>query len=367
MKGIWKYKEFWPEVDPVDLVTLGEGNTPLVPSVHLGKEFDIPNLYFKLETGNPTGSYKDRFAASALTHLVKNRARLCLATSSGNTGAALAAYSARSGLPCFLVIVDGAPSGKVNQMKGYGAKTLMVQGFGIDEVVSEDVFRSLKQFGLGMKSEVQISAYSYSPQGMMGVESIAFEIAEALPENCVKVFSPAGGGGLTLAIGKGFLEWGERDKSYRLPELYCVQPEGNNTIAGALINGQEKANPIKESKTKISGLQVPNVIDGNQTIEVCRRLNGGGEIVMDQQVFELQKALAFKEGIYCEPAGAVSLAGAIKARKAGVVNKSDSVVCVITGHGFKDPQSLQRMIKKEEDYFESIDGATKYIIKNLAN
>ena len=367
MKGIWKYRSFWPTINARAWITSGEGNTPLVRSSNIGKHFGIPNLYFKLETGNPTGSYKDRFAAAAVSHLNNTGAKLCLATSSGNTGAALAAYCAKANIPCFLIIVDGAPEGKLNQMKLYGARTLMVRGFGIDEAITNIVFDRLKALGATMNTEVQISAYAYAPEGMQGVESIAFEIAEELPEKHLKVFSPAGGGGLTLAVGQGFLKWKEQNRGFDLPQLYCVQPEGNNTIAGALIHGTSSATPIGSSTTAVSGLQVPNIIDGNETIEVCRQLNGGGHLVTDQQIYRAQQALAKMEGIYCEPAGAVALAGAIQAKETGGLAAEDHLVCLVTGHGFKDPNSLSRMIGNDKDYFESIDDATLYIHQQLAS
>lgn len=321
----------------------------------------MPNLYFKIESGNPTGSYKDRFAAAAVTDLKKRGAKLCLATSSGNTGAALASYCARANMPCFVITVDGAPVGKVDQMKLYGAKTIMVKGFGIDEEVSYRVLEGLRVFGREKQVEVQISGYAFSPEGMKGVETIGFEIAEALPANRVNVFSPAGGGGLILAIGNGFLKWKEKHTEYLLPKLHCVQPEGNNTIAGPLMRGLKTASSIKRCTTRVSGLQVPNLIDGQKALEVCQLLGGGGSLVTDDEVFNVQQDLATMEGIYCEPAGAVALAGAINALKRGQIHPEDEVVVIITGHGFKDPLSVQRMISGDNPSFDHLREVTKYI------
>ncbi|GAA5221520.1 threonine synthase [Membranihabitans marinus] len=343
-------------------LTMGEGNTPLLRSDRISKKYNIPNLYFKLETSNPTGSYKDRYAASAISHLMLNKSKLCLATSSGNTGAALAAYCARANMPCYIVVVDGAPAGKLNQMRLYGAETLMVKGFGKDEEISKNTFDELKAFALSMNSQVQISAYAYSPEGMQGVESIAFEIAEELPEDNVKVFSPSGGGGLTLAVGRGFLKWKEKNKEYSLPALHCVQPEGNNTIAGPLKEKLRTATAISKSVTKVSGLQVPNIIDGNQTIELCNALHGDGHLVTDEEIFKIQGELARLEGIYCEPAGAVALAGAIRARSEGLIKGDQHIVCLITGHGFKDETSIDRMVEKGNPFFENIEKVKNYIL-----
>ena len=303
----------------------------------------IPNLYFKLETVNPSGSYKDRFAAAAVAMLLQRKANACLATSSGNTGAALAAYCAAAGLPCLLVVVDGTPIGKLKQMQLYGAETLMVKGFGKDQVITEKVFSTLNELASTHDTTVQISAYQYAPEGMAGVETIAFELAEWLADRKAQVFSPAGGGGLTLAVVRGFARWKEAHSDFVLPSVHCVQPEGNNTIAGALAAGEARATLVAESTTAISGLQVPNVIDGDEVISHCRASGGTGHLVADQEVFALQENLARQEGIYCEPAGAVALAGALQAVRRGIISADESVVCLITGHGFKDPTSVERM------------------------
>jgi len=197
---------------------------------------------------------------------------------------------------------------------------------------------------------------------MRGVETIGLELAaDQEVQNGVHVFSPAGGGGLTLAIGKGFLKWKKHYLDYILPALHCVQPKGNNTIAGPLRAGNNKAHSISHSTTKVSGLQVPGVIDGDMTLKVCRELGGTGHLVPDHLVFQLQMELASKEGIYCEPAGAVALAGAIQARQKGEIKEKDKVICMVTGHGFKDSGLYQRISTKQNDYFDTFRGVTQYI------
>lgn len=362
MSGIWKYQPFLPSVDEACRIYLGEGNTPLVRSKKIGPAWGIPDLYFKLETVNPSGSYKDRFAAAAVGRLLQKGIQVCLATSSGNTGAALAAYCAAAGMLCLLVVVDGAPVGKMKQMQLYGAETLMVKDFGKDQAVTEEVFSALQKIASNHGSTVQISAYHYASEGMAGVETIAFEIAEALTGQKAHVFSPAGGGGLTLAVAKGFAKWKEVHPDFILPSVHCVQPEGNNTIAGALAAGAVKATPIPRSTTAISGLQVPSVIDGNEVITLCRTSGGTGHIVSDSAVFALQQKLAKQEGIYCEPAGAVALAGALKAVQQGTISKEEPIICLVTGHGFKDPASVERITQAATNkYFDNFQSTIKYI------
>lgn len=311
---------------------------------------------------NPSGSYKDRFAAAAVANLLQKKANVCLATSSGNTGAALAAYCATVGLPCLLVVVDGTPVGKMKQMQVYGAETLMVKGFGKDKLLTEEVFRALHDLASAHATTVQISAYQYAPEGMTGVETLAFEIAEVLADRKVHVFSPAGGGGLTLAVARGFTRWKEAQPEYTLPSVHCVQPEGNDTIAGALAAGKDRATSVAESTTTISGLQVPTVIDGDEVISYCRASGGTGHLVSDQEVFAIQQQLACQEGIYCEPAGAVALAGALKAVQHSMIPQDEPIVVLITGHGFKDSGSVERMTQLATHHaYEDFGDALTYI------
>ncbi|WP_439483555.1 pyridoxal-phosphate dependent enzyme [Cyclobacterium plantarum] len=344
MKGIWKYKDLMELPTDLPLFSLGEGGTPLIQSKNIGPEIGIDNLYFKLETANPSGSYKDRFAAFAIAEILNKKSKICLATSSGNTGAALAAYSAAAGLPCKIAIVEGTPEGKLKQMRAFGAKLFMIKGFGISSEISERVFDKLAKLAIQNHTRIQVSAFKYCPIGMKGVQSISFEIAEDMPE-ATNIFVPAGGGGLALAVVRGFQRWNQRQPGFKVPRIHCVQPEGNNTIAGNLRNGLDHAQPVTDAATKISGLQVANVIDGNDTLKACRDTKGNGYLVTDEEVFECQRLLAEKEGIFAEPAGAVSLAGWLKAVRSGELKPEDKAICIVTGNGFKDPPSIENLIE----------------------
>jgi threonine synthase len=343
LKGIFKYKKLLEGLENLEPISLGEGNTPLVRSKNIGPFLGLKNLFFKLESLNPTGSYKDRFGAFAISGLAANNSKLCLGTSSGNTGASLAAYSALAGIPCHLAIVDGAPLGKLRQMQSYGANLWMVKYFGIRESKTGMVFKSLHKLAKSNNTIVQVSAFAYSPFGMQGVQTISYELAEELP-TIEHVFVPAGGGGLTLAVVRGFEKWSKYKKDFKIPQVHCVQPEGNDTMASAIRNKTIGATAIGSSSTVISGLQVPNIIDGDQVVVACQKNGGNAFIVKDQTIFDWHKRLAQTEGIYCEPAGAVAMAGLSEAIKAGEIDNNRKVVCLITGHGFKDPNSTEMMI-----------------------
>lgn len=368
MKGIWKYSHLLPSFQEGAKITLGEGNTPLVRSRQLGSLLGLQNLFLKLEITNPSGSYKDRFAAAAITDLRQRNTNFCIATSSGNTGAALAAYCAAAGIKCYLAIVDGAPSGKVQQMQVYGAETLMIKNFGLDAGATDEIMRGLGVIAGNSGSSVQISAYKYRPLAMAGIQTIAYEIAEDMPSFSGHLFSPAGGGGLTLALAKGFHIWKENNPSFKIPRVHCVQPVGNNTIAGALRNGLDRAQVISQSTTTISGLQVPNLIDGNETLAACRATGGTGQIVTDELVYECQENLAMKEGIFCEPAGAVGFAGLVQAVRNGEINRMDPVVCLVTGHGFKDSLSAGKISHKSGgQFFDTAKDTFRYIKSQIEN
>ncbi len=314
----------------------------------------LKNLYFKLENLNPTGSYKDRFAAAFIGTLLQKKVPFCLATSSGNTGAALAAYCAAANIPCYVVVVDNAPADKIRQMHAYGAKTLMVGGFGINTGITNAVFSGLEQLAKAKEVSLPISAYRYCPEGMQGVESIAEEVLRDLNREVDHLFSPAGGGGLTLAVANGVLS-SVTPTSCR---VHCVQPLGNNTIAGALRNGLANAVEVPRSTTTVSGLQVPGILDGNETLQRCRQTGGTGFVVTDEAVYNMQTTLARKEGIFCEAAAAVSVSGLAEAVQNSEVEPDDTIVCLITGSGFKDMNSPARNTGTK-----SIE--TKYSVDNL--
>lgn len=340
--SFWRWADDLHPVPAAVRLTLGEGSTPLVRSHRLGPSVGLPNLYFKLEFTNPSGSYKDRFAVMAIADMVARGKTTCIATSSGNTGASLAAYCALAGMKCEIAIVEAAPEGKLQQMLAYGATLYKVRGFGVDSEVSERVFSCLKALSSRPEAEMQISAFHYSPVGMTGVYTLSYELAEQAPEPWNHVFCMAGGGGLTLAVSRGFARLQETGRLARMPQVECVQPAGNNTIAGPLRAGRTAAEATR-CTSRISGLQVPNVIDGNEVIAALRQHGGTGHLVSDELVWETQKRLAREEGIFSEPAGATAVAGCLQAAREGLLDPQAHVVCLVTGSAFKDPTALAAM------------------------
>lgn len=343
--GVWRWADSIARVPADSRVTLGEGNTPLIRSQRLGARFGLPNLYFKLESCNPTASYKDRFAVVAVSDMLASGKKRCVATSSGNAGAALAASCASAGIKCRIAIVDGAPAEKLQQMTAYGADLFTVPGFGTDPEVTRQVLQHINRLGSKPGSAVQITAFRWSPVGMSGVQTISYELAEQWQQPLDHVFSPAGGGGLTLAVARGFAELVRQGQIPASPRIECVQPEGNNTMAGPLRDGHAHGCDVNICTSKISGLQVPHMVDANEVIQACRASGGSGHIVTDEEVWETQALLGREEGIFSEPAGAVALAGALKARGEGRIDPDATVACLVTGSGFKDQASVERMVE----------------------
>lgn len=344
--SIWRFADLITPVAAEHRVTLGEGDTPLIPSRRIGPAAGLTNLWFKVESSNPAGSFKDRMGAASVSHMLANGQTRVIATSSGNTGSALSAYCAAAGIECHIAVVETAPAGKLRQMMAYGADVFRIRGFGLDPDISRRTFARLEEIAARPDSSIQVSSYIYSPEGMTGVETISHELTEqsgGLSLSIDRVFCPAGGGGLCVAVARGFQNAVRSGNLENVPAVDCVQPEGNNTMAGPLRDGKGKAEECV-CTTKISGLQVPNINDGHLVVEECRATGGTGHLVNDVFVWDTQRRLAREEGIFTEPAGAVSVAGALQAATAGEFDKDSMIVCLVTGSGFKDEDSVTRML-----------------------
>jgi threonine synthase len=339
------FGQYLPWAADLPLVTLGEGWTPLIQSSWIGPRVGIPNLWFKLEQINPTGSYKERFAAAQVSLLGARGDAVCLATSSGNTGSALAAYCARANLRCVVFLTEEAPRGKLQQMLAHGAALFRVRGFGVSAERSAAALASLRQVSESQRIPLIVSAYAYCPAGMEGVKTIAYEIAAQLASPPGDVFVPVGGGGLCTAIARGFADLARADDRAPVPRLHAVQPTANDTIVTPWREGRAQARPV-ETQTRISGLAVPNDIDATRALVAVHASRGSGVLVDDELVWEVQRDLARHEGLYVEPAGAVSVAGLWRAVQDGSFprDRTDNpVVCILTGHGFKDPAAVERL------------------------
>ena len=331
-------------------LSLGEGGTPLVRSRWICPQLGLSHLYFKLEQTNPTGSYKDRYAARLVSLLRDGGHAFCLATSSGNAGAAVAAYSAAAGLPCLVCVPAEAPAAKLSQIRAYGGRLLRVRGM----LASADALRALldRLRALADRRGMPLgtSAYAVSPEAMRGIEPLSAELVAGLGAPPNRVFAPVGGGGLLTALWRGFAaphppsgppsEPAGTDG--RAPRMHAVQPDTNDTIISAFRAGETRARQIS-SVTRISGLGVQIDLDATAALHAVASSGGGATAVDEAFIWETQSLLARREGLYVEPAGAVAVAGLWRAAQKGEVSPDDRIVCVLTGHGYKDEAAAQRL------------------------
>ncbi|HET9014028.1 MAG TPA: threonine synthase [Thermomicrobiaceae bacterium] len=342
LPGIWRYAPVLPVARPGEAVTLGEGGTPLVRSRRLAQAIGVRELWFKVEAANPTGSYKDRIAAVAVTRAVEAGRRGWLATSSGNAGAALAAYGARAGLPGIVVVPANAAPAKLAQIRAYGPRLIPVEGFGLSAGADAAVFATLEAASVEHGLALSITAHAFDPHAMDGAKTIAYEVAEQL--GCVpdRVYVPAGGGGLATSLARGFREWCDLGRAEWLPTLTVVQAEGCAPIVRSWERGTDLV-PVDAVDTAISGVQLASPPDGDALLSALRADDGAAVGVSDDAALWAQARLAGEEGIFVEPAAALAYAGLLADLAAGRVDGDDAIVCVLTGSGFKDRDAVERM------------------------
>lgn len=306
---------------------LGEGNTPCIASRLYGED-----LWFKLESSNPTGSYKDRFAAPAIQSLASTSPPLVIATSSGNTGASLAAYSARFNVPLAVVAGASAPAAKLTQIRAHGATVIPILRFTEDPALTAEVMRAIEDYARRSGAAMIVSAFKYCPGPMEGVSNIALEL---MPHEPHHVFVPVGGGGLYTAVARGF-----QNQSRPNIKVHAIQPSGGATVAAAWQAKKYTALPMP-GQTSISGLSVPLDLDATTALQLLYQCGAAGIAVSDESIYSAQKLLLTQEGIAAEPAGATAFAGYLEAKSQGLLQPGQKSICLVTGHGWKDAKSLE--------------------------
>lgn len=358
--GLWKYGAHLPLRDNRFAVSLGEGNTPLLRSGTLEQEIGVRELYFKIEGSNPTGSYKDRIAAVGLSRLRELGKRAWAATSSGNAGAAMAAYGVRAGVDGYLFTLEKAARAKIAQIMAYGPQIRAVEKLGYDSQTEIDTWANIRQVCAANEWMMLVTAHAFSPHAMEGVKTISFEIAEQLKGNVPDVvYVPVGGGGLCAAIWRGFAEWHAAGLVDRVPRIVAVQPSGCGAIHQAWLRGDDEVAPIAEVTSSISGLQLAAPPDGGLVLKALAASEGWSVLIEDDATYAAQAQLAQREGLFVEPASAISVAGVAADRAAGRLRGDERVACILTGVGFKDANALQRMVEHVEMPLITVDEILK--------
>lgn len=345
LPGLWRYASHLPLHDPTYAVSLGEGQTPLLRSAHLEEELGVAALHFKLEGSNPTGSYKDRIAAVGMARVLELGKRAWVATSSGNAGASMAAYGVRAGLDGYLFTLEKASRAKIAQIMAYGPQIMAVERLGYDPVIEVETWDNIRQVCTANHWQMLVTAHAFSPHAMEGVKTLAYELCEQLDNQPPDVvYVPAGGGGLCVATWRGFQEWHAAGHIDRVPRIVAVQPAGCAAIYAAWARGDTTVATIPTCDSNISGLQLTAPPDGDLVLDAVRASEGWITVVPDGDTYAAQAQLASREGVFVEPASAITLAAVRADRAAGKLDGGERVACILTGIGFKDANALQQMV-----------------------
>ncbi|MCK9432692.1 MAG: threonine synthase [Candidatus Omnitrophica bacterium] len=349
---IRKYGKFLPVNGKTPVITLNEGNTPLIYASYLsrlaGKNFSV---YLKYEGLNPTGSFKDRGMTMAISKACEEKAKAVICASTGNTSASAAAYSAVAGIKCIVLIPDGAIAmGKLSQALIHGAKVLAVKGN------FDDALNLVKE--ISQKYPVKL-VNSLNPYRIEGQKTASFEICDYLGEAPDFQAMPVGNAGNITAYWKGYREYHKKGLSGRLPVMLGFQAAGSAPIV--------KGSPVLNPETIATAIRIGNPASWKSAVEARDESGGLIGMVSDKQILQAYKILAEKEGVFAEPASAASVAGMIKLAREGyfkrikIKNRKLSLVCILTGHGLKDPERALKTIKPPK----SIRADLKTIIREI--
>ena len=322
-KGVLsRYGDFLPITNGTPILTLGEGDTPLVKSKHLAKEIGQSEVYFKLEGCNPTGSFKDRGMVMAIARAMEEESTTIICASTGNTSASAAAYGAYCGLKTIVLVPKGdVAMGKLTQALAYGASVLVINGT-FDQALK--LVRSL------VDTHPITLVNSVNPYRLQGQKTAAFEIVDDLGDAPDYVFIPVGNAGNITAYWMGFTEYKKAGRAAHLPNMMGFQAEG----AAPIVRGER----VVEPNTIASALRIGNPASWESAIAARDESGGVIDTVSDEEILEAYKLLARHEGIFCEPASAASVAGLLKLSRQGALLADKRIVCVITGTGLKDPE-----------------------------
>ena len=321
-KGVLaKYKDYLPLTDETPIFSLGEGDTPLVKSRHIVDLVGCEELYFKLEGCNPTGSFKDRGMVVAVAKALEAGGNSLACASTGNTSASAAAYGAYCGIPTTVIVPKGnVARGKLAQAVAYGARIMLIQG-SFDHAMQ--LVRDLTE------RHPIVLVNSINPHRLQGQKTAAFEVVEELGTAPDYVFIPVGNAGNITAYWMGFQEAYHNEWTSIRPRMMGFQAAG----AAPIVRGDV----VTEPETIATAIRVGNPASWDKALTARDESGGTIDMVTDDNIMEAYKMLASKEGVFCEPASAASLAGLIKHAKAGLNLEGQKVVCIITGHGLKDP------------------------------
>ncbi|PEC82672.1 threonine synthase [Bacillus cereus] len=314
-----QYASYLPVNENTPDVSLMEGNTPLIPLLNISKQLGI-QLYGKYEGANPTGSFKDRGMVMAVAKAKEEGSEAIICASTGNTSASAAAYAARLGMKCIIVIPEGKIAhGKLAQAVAYGAEIISIEGN------FDDALKAVRNIAA---EEPITLVNSVNPYRIEGQKTAAFEICDQLQSAPDVLAIPVGNAGNITAYWKGFCEY-EKEKGYKKPRIHGFEAEG----AAAIVKGHV----IEEPETIATAIRIGNPASWSYAVEAAEQSHGEIDMVSDEEILQAYRLLAKTEGVFAEPGSNASLAGVIKHVQSGKIKSGETVVAVLTGNGLKDP------------------------------
>lgn len=345
---IQRYKQYLPVTDKTPDLNLSEGNTPLIRAENLSKELNL-DVYFKYEGLNPTGSFKDRGMVMAVAKAIEEGSNTIMCASTGNTSAAAAAYAARSGLNCIVLIPNNNIAlGKLAQAIIYGAKVIAIEG-NFDRAL--EIVREITA-----KHPITL-VNSVNPYRIEGQKTAAFEVCDQLGDAPDYLAIPVGNAGNITAYWKGFKEYKQHGKSTKLPKMIGFEAEGS----AAIVRGE----PILEPETVATAIRIGNPASWQSAVNAANESEGQINFVTDEEILSAYALIARKEGVFAEPASAASIAGVIKLNKEGYFQPGAKVVCVLTGNGLKDPNNAIKAVSAEPLVVQDNEDAVMAAIAQL--
>lgn len=327
-----RYREYLPVTDTTPVVTLNEGNTPLIKADNLAKKIGLEaNIYLKFDGCNPTGSFKDRGMTMAVTKAKEAGSHAIICASTGNTSASAAAYGAKAGLRTLVLIPDGYIAlGKLSQAMMYGAEIIAIQGN----------FDKALEFVRKISDEYPITLVnSVNPYRIEGQKTAAFEVCDTLGKAPEYHFIPVGNAGNITAYWKGYKEYHSLGKIKELPMMMGYEAEGS----AAIVRNERIMNP----ETLATAIRIGNPASWDKAVAARDESKGTIGCVTDEKIVEAYKLIASCEGVFAEPASAASVAGLIQAHEKGLVKAGSDIVCVLTGNGLKDPDNAIKFANAE--------------------
>ncbi len=344
----WRYKQMLPPVQHVN--SLGEGGTPLHKAERLAKNLGLKELYLKDETRNPTNSYRDRAAALLTSNAIDQDFDTLICATNGNMGASLAAYAAKAGLICHVIVPEVVDVGKLAQMLAYDA---IIEEFG--EIVDDSIRRAK---AIAKETGWYQATAELNPLAVEAQKTISYEVYEqfGVPE---WILVSIGSGGTIYSLWKGYKELKQLGMTNSLPKMVGVQPEGCSTIVKALAASRFEKEKTLTPSTRALAILVAEPLQEELAIKAVRESKGLALTVSDPEILQAELQIAKLEGVFAEPASSATIAALEKLAQKGKIRKNDSVVCLITGSGLKATDVLQALTKKQKTAVLGLDISTK--------